>query len=146
MADIKRHATASWSGSPKDGSGELTAESGKFSGVPYSFPSRFEHEEGSNPEEFIGAAHAACYNMVIALELANRGTDAEKLETRAEVVLKEDGGGHEITTIHLETKATVPGIDEETFQQIAETARDNCPVSQLLKPGLQEVTISASLN
>jgi lipoyl-dependent peroxiredoxin len=145
MADIKRHATATWQGDTKSGSGKLSGESGEFEDVFHSFPSRFAQESGSNPEEFIGAAHAACYNMVIVKELTERGNPPENLETRAAVTLKEDGGGYAVTAIHLQTEASVPGIDQATFTEVAEIARDNCPISQLLKPGLEEITIEAKL-
>lgn len=146
MADIRRHATANWKGTPKDGGGGLSAESGEFSGVNYSFPSRFQHESGSNPEELIGAAHAACFNMVVAEDLSAQGNPPDELQTRATVTLQEDGGNYQITEIHLETTATVDGVDREKFQKIAEGARDSCPVSQLLKPGLEKVTMEANLS
>lgn len=145
MADIRRHATASWQGDKKEGSGKLSAESGEFKDVFHSFPSRFAGESGSNPEELIGAAHAACYNMVIVDVLSDRGNPPEHLETRATVTLHPDGSGFSVTAVHLQTEATVPGIDQATFQQVAETARDNCPISKLLKPGLEQVTIEAKL-
>lgn len=146
MADITRQATASWQGSPKDGGGTLSAKSGEFKDLPFSFPSRFEQGSGTNPEELIGAAHAACFNMVIAKQIAERGHTLEDIDTRATVTLQEDGGGYRVSKIHLDAEADVSGVDESTFRQIAEAARDNCPISQLLKPGLDEVTMEARLS
>lgn len=145
MADIQRHATVNWQGNPKNGRGQISGESGEFTDMDFSFPSRFQNEAGTNPEELVGAAHAACFNMVIAKELAAQGSSPENLETEATVTLREDGGNYEVTRIHLDTKGTVPDIDESTFRQIAQTARDNCPISQLLKPGLQELTVEVTL-
>ena len=145
MADIKRHATANWSGDFKTGTGELSGESGYFEDLPYTFASRFKRGDGSNPEELIGAAHAACFNMVVAKELTAQGNPPDELTTRASVTLIEAGGGHRIASIHLRLQGKVPNTRADTFQQVAEKARDNCPVSQLLKPGLDKVTIEVDL-
>ena len=145
MTDIKRHATANWQGDTKSGSGTLSSESNSFDGAEYSFPSRFENEAGSNPEELIGAAHAACFNMVVAKELSAMGNPPEQLETEATVTLRENGGAFEITAVHLQLEAKVPDVSESQFMEIAAGARDNCPVSNLLHSGLQEVTMEATL-
>jgi len=145
MTDIKRQATANWQGDPKSGSGTLSSESNSFDGAEYSFPSRFENEAGSNPEELIGAAHAACFNMVVAKELSAMGNPPEQLETEATVTLRENGGAFEITAVHLQLEATVPDVSESQLLEIAAGARDNCPVSNLLHSGLQELTMEATL-
>lgn len=145
MAEIERQAGATWRGDTETGSGELSAKSGKFAGVYYSFPSRFQHAAGSNPEEFLAAAHAACFTMVAAQELSTRGHPPQNIETVATVTLDEDDGEYRISKTTLKTTARVPGIDEGTFRNIAEIARDNCPVSQLLKPGLRDVVLDVRL-
>jgi lipoyl-dependent peroxiredoxin len=145
MGDIKRHATAKWSGDLKSGNGELSGESGYFTDLPYTFASRFESGKGSNPEELIGAAHAGCFNMVVAKELAAQGNPPDELTTKATVTLAEAGGGFRIAAVHLHLWGKVPNTDKATFKKVAERARDNCPVSQLLKPGLDEVTIEVEL-
>lgn len=145
MADIKRQTTVNWQGDTDSGSGQISAQSGEFSDLPFSFPSRFAQEQGTNPEELIGAAHAACFNMVIADQLSERGKPPENVETRATVTLRENGGSFKVSKIHLETKGTVPGIDESTFQQVAQSAKNTCPISQLLMPGLDEMTMEATL-
>lgn len=146
MATIKRMASSQWSGSLQEGKGTFSSKSGYFKDLPLSFASRFESGEGTNPEELIGAAHAGCFNMVVADKLAARGNAPKKLETRATVTLREEGGGFAIAAVHLELRGDVPGVDESTFRQIAEEAKNGCPVSQLLQPGLDELSVEASLN
>lgn len=144
MADIQRHATGTWSGDLKNGKGTASTESGALSNAPITFPSRFEHGEGSNPEELIAAAHAACFSMALSLGLSQQGHPPEAIETRATITLRSDGG-FKITGVHLETEGRVPGIDAETFRAAAEQAKENCPVSVLLKPGLEQLTLDARL-
>jgi osmotically inducible protein OsmC len=105
--------------------------SGAYEG-PYSFQSRFEEGDGTNPEELIAAAHAGCFSMALSAELGNAGYDAESVETEATVHLDKANGGFAIKRIVLSTRASVPGADEEAFQQAAEAAKQNCPVSQAL--------------
>ncbi len=145
MADIKRHATATWQGDTETGTGEMSAQSGEFTDLPFSFPSRFDGGKGTNPEELIGAAHAACFNMVIAKELSESGTPPQRLETRATVTLSHEEDGFAISRIHLQTKGRVADIDESTFLEVARTAKNTCPVSQLLMPGVGEMTLEAQL-
>lgn len=145
MANITRKATADWSGDLKSGKGGLSADSGYLQDLPYTFASRFQSGDGTNPEELIGAAHAACFNMVVAKELAAKGHAPKALTTSATVTLQEVEGGFRIARIDLALVGEVEGADEATFQAIAESARDHCPVSQLLKPGLDEVTVTATL-
>jgi osmotically inducible protein OsmC len=105
--------------------------SGAYEG-PYSFQSRFEEGDGTNPEELIAAAHAGCFSMALSAELGNAGYDAESVETEATVHLDKANGGFAIKRIVLNTRASVPGADEEAFRQAAEAAKKNCPVSQAL--------------
>ena len=140
---MKRHATAVWQGTLKEGGGTLETQSGVLKGQRYSFASRFEDERPSgatNPEELIAAAHAGCYAMQLSAFLANNGTPAERLEARAVVELVPGKG---ITGSALTLEAKVPGIDRETFRELAEKAKRECPVSQAL--GAIKVTLEASL-
>jgi osmotically inducible protein OsmC len=110
----------------------------------YSFKSRFEEGEGSNPEELIGAAHAGCFSMAFSGALANAGFTPTSVETTAKVHLDKRDAGFTVTRIELETVGDVPGIDEGTFQKVAEGAKENCPISRLLSPGA-EISMTATL-
>lgn len=122
-------ADATWKGDLKSGSGVMKLQSGSFEGN-FSFATRFEDKEGSNPEELIGAAHAGCFSMAFSNELDNAGFSPVSVETHAEVTLDASKGG--ITTIKLTTKGNVPDIEDEKFQEIAMDAKKNCPVSKAL--------------
>ena len=140
---MKRHATAVWQGNLKEGGGTVETQSGVLHGHRYSFASRFEDEEPStitNPEELIAAAHAACYAMQLSAFLAENGTPAEKLEARAVVELVPGKG---ITESALTLTAKVADIEEDTFEELAEKAKRECPVSKAL--GAIEVTLQSSL-
>lgn len=141
---MKRTATAVWSGDLKSGQGNLsTPQSGVFNGLPYSFKTRFENEdgtEGTNPEELIAAAHAGCFAMQLSAFLAEAGHPAEKVDVSAEVDLVPGTG---ITGSHLKLMATVPGISEDEFNKLAEKAKAECPVSQAL--GAIKVSLDANL-
>jgi osmotically inducible protein OsmC len=126
----QRKGSAEWKGGLKDGRGSLSLGSGAFEGS-YSFGSRFEQGKGTNPEELIGAAHAACFSMALAAALGKAGHEPKRVSTTARVDL-DMGEGPRISTITLETEAEVPGIDEDEFQQQAEGAKQNCPVSKAL--------------
>jgi osmotically inducible protein OsmC len=117
--------------------------SGAYEG-PYSFQSRFEEGDGTNPEELIAAAHAGCFSMALSAELGNAGYDAESVETEATVHLDKANGGFAIKRIVLSTRASVPGADEEAFQQAAEAAKQNCPVSQALA-AVENIDLEAEL-
>jgi osmotically inducible protein OsmC len=145
MADIIRYATGSWNGDLKNGSGTVSTNSGAVKDAPVTFPSRFENGGGSNPEELIAAAHASCFSMALALELSQAGNIPQNITTRSTITLRSDENGFKITRIHLQTEGNVPGIDESTFAQTAEGAKENCPVSVLLKPGLESLTVEARL-
>src|SRR4051794_4715060 len=126
-----RTANAEWVGALQNGSGKMALGSGAFEGQ-YSYKSRFEEGEGTNPEELIGAAHAGCFSMAFANTLATAGHDPQRVETTARVHLVPAEEGPSITQIEIETEAEVPGIDQEEFQQLAKTAKENCPVSKAL--------------
>lgn len=127
-----RKAQAKWEGNLKTGSGKMAFGSGAFKGA-YSFSSRFEQGEGTNPEELIAAAHAGCFSMAFSNELDKAGFPPESVETEAAVTLEKGEGGFQITKIDLATVGVVPGINEQQFRQIAEAASKGCPVSQALK-------------
>ncbi len=126
-----RNAEAVWDGSLKEGSGKMKFGSGAFEGA-YSFGSRFENAKGTNPEELIGAAHAGCFSMAFSANLGTAGFTPQHIHTRAQVTIESVEGKTRITGIRLETEARVPGISLAQFQEIAEDAKQNCPVSVAL--------------
>lgn len=126
-----RTSEAQWEGTLKDGKGRFLTESGEVSGV-YSFPTRFEEQSGSNPEELIGAALASCYSMALAADVENAGSKPESVRTVARVHLDKAETGFEITGIDLEAEARVPEIDPKEFEKIAQTTKVNCPVGKAL--------------
>jgi osmotically inducible protein OsmC len=138
-----RKAEAIWTGSLREGRGDLSLGSGAFKGA-YSFGSRFEGQAGSNPEELIGAAHAGCFSMALASALGKAGFAPKRIHTTANVSLDKVGDGFKITRILLQTEADVPNIDEKTFREHAENAKSGCPVSQALAG--TEIKLEASLN
>ncbi len=140
----KRTASARWNGGLMDGDGTMEFGSGAFSGQ-YSFKSRFEEGEGTNPEELIGAAQAGCYSMQLSANLEQAGHTPESVETTADVHLtKKDGGGFEISRIDLHARGRVPGIDGDEFGRIAKEAKEACLVSAALG-GVREITVDAQL-
>jgi osmotically inducible protein OsmC len=139
---IKRKGSAAWQGGIKDGKGSITTESGALNAYPYGFASRFEGQKGSNPEELIGAAHAACFTMALSLILGEAKLTATQLDTSAEVALEQVEGGWAITSSHLTLKAKIPGADQATFEKLAGMAKAGCPISKLLKT---EITLDAKL-
>ena len=126
-----RTSEAEWKGNLLQGQGTMKLGSGAFEGK-YSFPSRFESGQGTNPEELIGAAHAGCYSMALSFILGNAGFNPTRVHTTARVHLEKVGDGFSITKIELETEAQIPGIDDKTFQGHAEAAKKGCPVSKAL--------------
>jgi lipoyl-dependent peroxiredoxin len=126
-----RTANARWEGSLTEGKGTMRMASGAYEG-PYSFQSRFEEGEGTNPEELIAAAHAGCFSMALAAELGNTGHTPDSVETEATVHLDEVDDGFAIKRIDLQTRVSAPGVDDSTFQQAAEAAKKGCPVSLAL--------------
>ncbi len=139
MAAIERNATGTWHGDLKSGSGLIGAPSGVLNETPFSFATRFENAKGTNPEELIAAAHAACFSMAFSNYLSSKGHVPDEISTKATISL-ENGS---INKMHLETTGKVAGLDEATFKQLAEEAEKSCPVSNLLRPGL---TISLDAN
>jgi osmotically inducible protein OsmC len=127
----KRKAEARWDGSLETGQGTMRMASGAYEG-PYSFQSRFEEGDGTNPEELIAAAHAGCFSMAFSGELGRAGHAPESVETNATVHLEKSDEGFTITRIELDTRARVPGMDDSDFQRIAEAAKAGCPVSRAL--------------
>ncbi|MEJ2629063.1 MAG: OsmC family protein [bacterium] len=126
-----RKSKAEWQGNLKQGKGSMSLGSGSFTGS-YSFGSRFEETQGTNPEELIGAAHAGCFSMAFAHELDQKGYTPKKVSTEARVELEKKNEGFAIITITLITRAEVSGVDEEIFQKIAQEAKKGCPVSKAL--------------
>jgi osmotically inducible protein OsmC len=127
-----RHSSAVWKGGLKSGSGQVVVGKGVFQGS-YSFPSRFEDGTGTNPEELIAAAHAACLSMALAAGLERAGTPAGRVSTRASATLEKVGDAFRITKVRLEVRGTVTGITAAAFKEAAEKAKDGCPVSNALK-------------
>lgn len=134
--------SAKWQGGIKDGKGTISTKSGALKDYPYGFSSRFEGKPGSNPEELIGAAHAACFTMALSLMLGEAKLTAEHMETRADVTLEKQGDGFAVTSSHLTLTAKVPGADKAKFEEIAKKAKEGCPISKLLNA---KITLDATL-
>ena len=140
---ISRKATAHWEGDLKTGKGSIsTPQSGLLDNTRYGFNSRFGDEKGTNPEELIAAAHAACFTMALSNALAEAGHAPDAVDTRAEVDLSMEGGPT-LSAIRLFTKARVPGIDDAKFRAVADDAKQNCPVSKALSA--VPITLEAEL-
>ena len=139
---MKTQGSATWEGAIRDGRGTISTKSGALDAYPYGFAARFEGKAGSNPEELIGAAHAACFTMALSLALTEAGLTAEHMETAAEVSLDKAGEGYAITSSHLTLTARIPGVDQSRFEEIAGKAKTGCPVSKLLNC---EITLKAQL-
>ena len=138
-----RNGNAEWQGDLKGGSGTVEVGSGLFSGA-YSYGTRFEEEPGTNPEELIGAAHAACFSMALSNILAGEGHAPDSVKTTAKVHLRSIDGAPTISRIDLVTEGKVPGIDDEEFARQAAEAKEQCPVSRALG-AVSEVTLDARL-
>lgn len=139
----KRTAQARWDGSLTEGNGTMRMASGAYEG-PYSFQSRFEEGDGTNPEELIAAAHAGCFSMALSGELGRAGHNAETVETEATVHIEKAETGFAIKRIELRTRAGVPGIEDSEFQELAEAAKKGCPVSQALA-AVESIELDAKL-
>jgi osmotically inducible protein OsmC len=137
-----RKARAVWQGTGKDGTGQITSDSGVLNATPYSFKTRFENEKGTNPEELIAAAHAGCFTMALAFQLQSAGFTPTELSTEAAITLEKDGAGFKITKSALTLRAQVPNIDQAKFDELAKAAEEGCPVSKLLNA---EITLNATL-
>jgi lipoyl-dependent peroxiredoxin len=140
---ITRKGNSIWTGGLKDGSGEVSTQSGALKGTPYSFARRFGEDPGTNPEELIAAAHASCFGMFLSGQLGAAGLTAERIETTASVSLDKVGEGFEITRIHLDVVARIPGATKDQFEQAANNSKAGCPISKLLSTA--EITMNARL-
>ena len=138
-----RNASAEWKGTLKEGDGRMAFGSGAWEGR-YTFTSRFEEGEGTNPEELIGAAEAGCFTMQLSSALAQAGHPVDSVQTQAKVHLRNVDGQPTISQIELVTRGRVPGIDEATFKEAAETAKQGCIISRALG-GVGEITVDATL-
>jgi osmotically inducible protein OsmC len=137
-----RKAKALWRGTGKDGKGELTTDSGVLSATPYSYKTRFESEQGTNPEELIAAAHAGCFSMALAFQLQTAGFEPAELSTEAAVTLEPEGKGFRVSRSALKLEARVAEIDQAKFDELAKTAKETCPISKLLNA---EISLEAQL-
>ena len=138
-----RNGSAVWKGDLQEGEGRITVGNGAFEG-PYSFKSRFEDGEGTNPEELLAAAHAGCFTMAMSLMLGTDGNPPEELNTDARAELRNVDGVPTITKMILKTRGKVPGIDQAAFEKVAEKAKETCVISRALG-GVDEMTVEATL-
>lgn len=139
---MERKGSAEWRGGLKGGAGMVSSGSGAVRDVAYSFSKRFEEEPGTNPEELIAAAHAACFSMALSAKLEGAGHAPESVATTATVTLEKTDAGFTVTRSHLDTVARAPGLDQAKFSELADEAKRTCPVSRLLNA---EITMSARL-
>ena len=142
---IEKKATVHWEGQGKKGVGKISTETGALKDYPYGFASRFEGDRrGTNPEELLGASHAACFTMAFSFMCDKAGFATSAVDTKANVRLVQQGDGFLIDRIALSLEATVPGIDEAKFQELAESAKRICPLSKALA-SVPEITLTATL-
>jgi osmotically inducible protein OsmC len=141
---MKRTGSAVWKGGLQDGQGTLSTESGALSEMSYSFAKRFGDEKGTNPEELVGAAHAACYAMQLSGVLGASDLTADEISVTSAVSGSKDGGGFTITGVHVTARAKIPGASEEAFRAAAQKAKEICPISKLLH-GSVDITLDAQL-
>jgi osmotically inducible protein OsmC len=139
---MQRKASAVWKGGLKDGKGAVSSSSGVLNNSPYSFVTRFENTPGTNPEELIAAAHAACFSMALSGQLGGANLTPSSIETTATLTMEKLDSGWTITTVHLDVVGRVPNADAAAFQKAAENAKSGCPVSKLLKAN---ITMTAKL-
>jgi lipoyl-dependent peroxiredoxin len=139
---MQRKASAIWKGGLKDGKGSVSSASGVLNNTPYSFTTRFENTPGTNPEELIAAAHAACFSMALSVQLGTANLTPSSIETSATLTFEKLDSGWTITASHLDVVGRVPGADQATFQKLAENAKAGCPVSKVLKAN---ITMTAKL-
>jgi osmotically inducible protein OsmC len=137
-----RSAQAVWEGTSREGKGRVRADGGGFEG-PYSYGSRFEDDAGTNPEELLAAAHAACFSMALASRLARAGTAPRRIQSKSNVTIDKVEGDWSVTGIRLQVEADVPGTNDADFQRWAEDAKVNCPISRALKA--VPITLEAKL-
>ncbi|HTF57532.1 MAG TPA: OsmC family protein [Planctomycetota bacterium] len=139
---MKRTGSAVWKGGLKDGSGTVSTGSGTLKETPYSFRDRFENGTGTNPEELIAAAHAACFSMALSVQLGTAGMTAQSIATNASLTMEKLEAGWTITQIHLDVTAKIPGADAAAFEKAAQNAKAGCPVSRALNA---KITMEARL-
>lgn len=137
-----KHASAHWKGGLKDGKGTISTESGVLDAQPYGFNTRFEGKKGTNPEELVAAAHAACFSMALSMILGEQDMTASSIDTKATVTLDEVDGGFAVTKSHLVVSVSVPGADSDKVMEACEAAKTNCPISKLLST---EITMDAKV-
>ncbi|MBM3604109.1 MAG: OsmC family protein [Alphaproteobacteria bacterium] len=136
---ITRTGSATWSGGLKDGKGQVSSKSGALNALPYGFNTRFEDQPGTNPEELVGAAHASCFSMALAMMLEKEGISGVSIETRSDISMDKDGEGFAVKKAHLTTTITADA-DEAKVLEVAEKAKAGCPISKLLNA---EITMDA---
>lgn len=146
MSEITRQGSAQWNGDLKTGSGNTSTGSGIVRELPYSVPSRFESAKGTNPEELMAAAHASCFSMMLAKLLGDQGAKPKRIVTRATLTMRVDTSGVKLTKVHLATEISAEWLPSDKIQETAAQAKDKCPVSQLLKPGLESLTFEAKVS
>ena len=139
---MKKTGSAHWEGSLKEGKGTVSTESGALRENPYGFNTRFEDAPGTNPEELIGAAHAACFSMAFSMLLGEEDFTPESIDTKATVTLDKQGEGFAVTAVNLKVTARIPGIEESKFREVADKAKTGCPISKLLNA---DISLDASL-
>jgi osmotically inducible protein OsmC len=139
---MQRKASAVWKGGLKDGKGSVSSASGVLSNTPYSFTTRFENTPGTNPEELIAAAHAACFSMALSAQLGGANLTPESINTSATLTMDKLDSGWTITAVHLEVTAKVPGASADQFNTAAQNAKSGCPVSKVLNA---KITMDANL-
>lgn len=139
---MQRKASAVWKGGLKDGKGAVSSSSGVLNSTPYSFTTRFENTPGTNPEELIAAAHAACFSMALSAQLGAANLTPESINTGATLTMEKLDAGWTITAVHLDVVGRVPGADAAAFQKAADNAKSGCPVSKVLKAN---ITMDAKL-
>ena len=139
---MKRTASAVWQGNLKEGRGTVSTESSVLAQTPYSFSTRFENARGTNPEELIAAAHAACFSMALSAELGKASLTPESIRTTAALTMEKLEAGFTVTEIHLDVAGKIPGGDAEKFAAAANAAKVGCPISRLLNA---KITMSAKL-
>jgi osmotically inducible protein OsmC len=145
MADIQRKAQARWNGELLKGSGLTSTSSGVLKDVPYSVPSRFENARGTNPEELLAAAHASCFSMMLSKILGDMKLVPGSISTEATLTMAQRDGGWKIIKVALQTQVSGPNLNDAQLQEAAQKAKEQCPVSVLLKPGLESITLQAQL-
>lgn len=139
---MKRKASAVWQGGLKDGKGTISTDSGVLSKTQYSFGTRFEEGQGTNPEELIAAAHAGCFSMALSAQLGNAGITPDSINTTSTVTLEKQESGFAVTEVHLEVVARIPGADQAAFDKAAQEAKTGCPISKLFNA---KITMNAKL-